>query len=108
MSKLTIIVSIPTGSKPDKLTFEDVWGKRDDPDDKGMVVTSGYCDPKEAPICLIFGDRIGYKSATVVCETSQVDDVTYWLEYHHGANSVSDQKVLNDGRVALRSNYMCW
>lgn len=90
-----------------KLTKEDVWGtfstvypgKRDTP---GMIVA------RSGDKCPIFKDKVPYKSVTVVCELDQSDEVEYWLNYVHGGDSISKTKTLPKGKIAIRSDYMCW
>lgn len=88
-----------------KLTMEDVWGKHNEktfePIHNGMIVA------REEEKCPIFRDRLPYKSVTVVCKPEQEDEVCYWLDYVHGGG-ISKRKVLKDGKIAIRSNYMCW
>jgi len=36
------------------------------------------------------------------------DEVEYWLSYVHGGDNISKRKKLKGGKVALRSDYMCW
>jgi len=86
------------------ITKEDVWGKYDDVNhkiiDEGMVVArQGKCP--------IFGDELPYKSVTLVCTDDQLYDVLYWIDYVHGANSVSKILTMDDG-IAIRSDYMAW
>lgn len=57
---------------------------------------------------LFWGDTIPYKSVTVISDSKQEDEVSYWLEFVHGGDSISNRKELNDGRIALRSDYQCW
>lgn len=84
------------------VTKEDVWGDMVNSDKRGMVVAKSY------DTCPIFHDKVPYKSVTVVCEPKQERDVCYWLSYVHGGNNISNRKVLDDGRIALRSDYTCW
>ena len=58
--------------------------------------------------CPIFGDFVDLKSVTVVCTKEEAWEVETQLTYQHGANSVSQYKELDDGRVAMRSDYMAW
>lgn len=111
----------------DRLTMDDVWGKVDEHSltllTKGMIVARGLpqvdkymTQAKRDEIisrtypttCPVWKDELMYKSVTVICEEGQVDEVSYWLEYVHGGGSISDIQTLPDGKVALRSNYMCW
>lgn len=123
----TIEVLEPTVPESKELTQEDVWGKFVSEGTEDMVeggqtykVSKGHFKggmmvargtgrkDKPAVICPIFGDVVPYKSVTAVCAIAMETDVTYWLEYVHGGNSISQRKVLPGGRVALRSDYMCW
>ena len=101
-----IFLSAPTGSKPLELTQEDVWGKYNELSSSkisnGMIVAS-YND-----VCPIFGDKVPYKSVTVVCDENQMDDVVYWLEYVHGADCVAITKHIDGSKIAIRSDYQCW
>ena len=100
-----MIFSKPTVPESDILTKESVWGTHDSNYkliDKGMVIA------RSKDICPIWNDKVPYKSVTVICPKLLVEDVRYWLEYVHGANSVSKIKNLADNKVAIRSNYMCW
>ncbi len=116
---ITVKVSEPTFPEPKaSLTMDDVWGVYDHEAHKrvstGMIVadcrTGGFdkdaCRSKG--VCPIFGDHVPYKSATAVCLLEQEDEVSYWLEYVHGGNSISNRKITSDGKVALRSDYRCW
>jgi len=105
ITPITIVVSGPYGDLPFKLTKEDVWGEYDENYNlikKGMIVA------KYKDICPYFTDVVPYKSVTVVCDKDQEEEVTYWLEYVHGANSISNKKILDNDKIALRSNYKCW
>lgn len=89
-----------------KLTKEDVWGEYDHENlrriSKGMIVARSYDQ------CPVFGDFLPYKSVTVICKQKQADEVKYWLTYVHGPNNIEKEMYLEDGRIAIRSNYMCW
>lgn len=84
------------------VTKEDVWGDMVNSNKRGMVVAKSY------DTCPIFCDKVPYKSVTVVCDANQESAVRYWLSFVHGGNNISNRKVFDDGRIALRSNYMCW
>ena len=58
-------------------------------------------------ICPVWGDRLPWKSTTVIVEAAEEDDATYCLACAHGGG-YERRKVLPDGRVALRSNYQAW
>lgn len=98
------------------ITKECVWGKVEDyvkRIDWGMIVAKGYSNSyegkKEIPqVCPIWEDELGYKDVTVVCDEGVSSDVIYWLEYVHGANSVTALKEIEGGKVAIRSEYQCW
>ncbi len=103
---LKITVSDPTFPEARVLTYADVWGTTDETSmnriSKGMVVaTSGE-------VCPVWGDTVPYKSVTVICAEAQITEVSYWLEYGHGANCIVKRKILSDRRCALRSDYKCW
>lgn len=105
-----------------KLTKEDVWGTFDDNFNlvnRGMIVAQGFggninelkdweTKLKVKSICPIWKDILPYKSVTVICDETQVSEVMYWLSYVHGANCISDETKLPNGKFAIRSNYMCW
>lgn len=104
--KLTVYLSSPTTDTPVVLKQEDVWGEYDPV--LGVKVSEGMIVARTDDTCPIFGDKVPYKSVTVVCNEEQKQEVTYWLEYVHGANSVSSVKEIEDNNVAIRSDYMCW
>jgi len=118
MNELTITISEPTQPEAEELTQEDVWGIVDTKQWKrtsnGMLVARGLPeghnnDFDDIPqICPIWNDKLGYKSVSVICQEEQRCEVEYWLEYVHGAGSVTRIKELPDGKIAIRSNYMCW
>lgn len=113
-NNIKIEIRKPLKAPATKLTQEDVWGKfkesQFDGDkytptrrvSKGMVVASS--EEK----CPVWHDKVPYKAVTVVCKKSQVSDVTYWLEFVHGGDSVTKYKELPRGKVAMRSEYQCW
>lgn len=100
-----ITISNPTGEKPKKLTQEDVWGKKDEENSKH--ISGAMIIGKSKEKCPIWGDIIPYKSITVIFDASQEDAVIYWLEYVHGCDCVVDRKVLENNKLALRSDYQC-
>ena len=117
---INAIVLNPSTSESRFLKQEDVWGRYVEIDDKyvnvndGMIVADhnfgGHdekngCSKKKCPH---FGDYIGYKSVTVVCDKRLQKDVEYWLEFVHGGGSIQDVKDLKDNKIAIRSDYMCW
>ena len=103
--KLTINVNNPTVPEAKVLTQEDVWGKLDENYNR---ISSGMIVARTDEVCPIFKDKVPYKSVTVVCNSSQVNEVIYWLEYVHGGDSVSKVRALPDGKAAIRSDYQCW
>lgn len=102
---IQINISEPTAPTAKNLTKEDVWGTFDDNHERiswGMIVA------QNEQTCPIFGDVVPYKSVTVICRPNQVEEVQYWLEYVHGGGSISHATTLENGDMAIRSNYMCW
>ena len=113
---------------PGKLSKDDVWGKVDplthQLQSKGLIVARGlpqadgkYLTEQQReelisrtyPVkCPVWGDELPYKSVTVICSADNVSEVSYWLEYVHGGGSIQNILDLPDGKVALRSDYMCW
>ena len=90
-------------AKPENLTEENVWGKFDryyERQSWGMLI-----EPSLHRQCLIFKDKLPHGSATVVGPIKQEADIAYWLEYVHGANSISKTKALLGGKIAIRSDY---
>jgi hypothetical protein len=103
---IKLCVSNPTVQEAKTLTQDDVWGEFDDFSQK--KISNGMIVARSGEICPIFKDKVPFKSVTVVCNKNQVPEVQYWLEYVHGGNSVSMMKQLNNGKVAIRSDYQCW
>lgn len=107
------------------LQKEEVWGVFDlqtmTHTYKGMIVARGvgkvdaYFTQEQRDsaiaqipeVCPIWGDTLPRKSVTVICNADQEDDVSYWLHHVHGAYCVSARLELKDGRIAMRSDYMC-
>lgn len=89
-----------------KIKKEDVWGEYDHEQHKR--ISDGMIVARTDEICPIFGDKVPYKSVTVVCNKDDYKDVCYWLGFVHGGDNISQEKELEDGRIAIRSNYMCW
>ena len=58
--------------------------------------------------CPYVNDILPYKSVSVVCDKKDQQAVEYWLEYVHGSECVSGTAELPDGKLLIRSNYMCW
>lgn len=106
ITPVDIFLSGPSGNEPTKISKEDVWGKWDD--DCNIKISDGMIVANYGNKCPIFKDIVPYKSVTVVCNKEDVNDVTFWLEYVHGANAISKEKSLPDGKIALRSDYQCW
>lgn len=104
---IEILVSNPS-DKPNQLTVEkeSVFGtfceKSSSMLDSGMILA------RNETVCPVWGDVLGFKSTTLICPPEDYDSVVYWCEYVNGAGSVSKTKTLDDGRIALRSDYMCW
>lgn len=105
-TEITMIISNPNVPEAKKLTKDDVWGTMNpetfESTSEGMIIV------KSEGRCPVWKDKLPYKSVTVVCDKAQEDEVSYWLQYVHGGNSISKRKVLAGDKVALRSNYMCW
>jgi hypothetical protein len=95
--------------KPDgfKLYKDDVWGAYDI--ESHERVADGLIVARSEERCPIFGDTVPYKSVTVVFdpEVHPYGEVCYWLSYVHGGQH-SNEKTLEDGRIAIRSDYQCW
>lgn len=72
--------------------------------DKDAIVKSTGHPTK----CPIWKDTLGYKSLTVVFDEEHYTAVTYWLSYIHGGDNIAGEKTLPDGKMAVRSDYMCW
>lgn len=89
-----------------KIQKDDVWGKFNEQtyerESNGMIVA------RSDERCPIFKDKVPYKSVTVVCKPEEYNEVCYWLGYVHGGDNIRKQKTLPDGRIAIRSDYMCW
>ena len=90
-----------------KLYKDDVWGVYDI--DKSKRVSDGMIVARSEEKCYIFQDVVPYKSVTVVFDSKKhrEEEIEYWLEYVHGGGSISNRKEVK-GKVALRSDYMCW
>ena len=69
-------------------------------------IASGKVDEQER--CPVFHDLIPWKSWTVIVPLEHEQDAMYWLDYIHGADSVTWRKQVDHRSVALRSNYMAW
>ena len=108
-----------------EITQEDVWGKFDNAHkmtDKGMLVARGlppvdkyFAQNKKDELikilpdkCPIWKDKLPYKSVTVVCKEEDYNQVVNWIHYVHGGDCIQKEKHLPEGKIAIRSNYMCW
>lgn len=115
---IKIEISNPTRPRAKKLAKEDIWGHYDEQTHKmldyGMIVARGCGEPdgkitsKCPDFCPVWKERLSYKSVTAICDKEQQREVEYWLEYVNGGDSISKTKDLDNGKVAIRSNYMCW
>ena len=94
--------------KPEGFTLgkEDVWGEFHEITYEKL--SDGMIVARTDEICPIFGDKVPFKSVTVVCDKEQYDEVEYWLMYVHGGGCVQAERDLPDGRIAIRSDYQCW
>ena len=104
------------------LTKDDVWGTFDKDYNlvsRGMIVAQGFGGEKKdlkdwekklqvKSVCPIWKDKLPYKSVTIVCDESQADEVMYWLHYVHGGDCIVGDTKLPGGKMAIRSQYMCW
>ena len=87
------------------LQKDDVWGRFDSDHKK---ISDGMIVARRDDICPVFGDKVPYKSVTVVCKSEEVNEVLYWLSYVHGGDNINGMKEVGKGKVAIRSDYMCW
>jgi len=76
-------------------------------DDNHKKISDGLVVARSEERCPIFGDIVPYKSLTIVCKEDELGDALYWLSYVHGGGH-SREKKLNDGRIAIRSDYQAW
>lgn len=109
------------------LTKEDVWGRFDGQTqqlvEKGMIVARGLPSVGDfltqarkddiiartyPTLCPVWNEELPYKSVTVICEQIQVPQVIDWLYYVQGPDCIEKKKTLEDGKYAIRANYMCW
>lgn len=110
MSEIKFVeVKAPVSMKQPKdysLTKEDVWGEFNiytgEKLSKGMIVA------RYNETCPVFKDIVPYKSVTIVGPLDKQDELEYWLDYVNGGESISKVKTLDNNRVAIRSDYMCW
>ena len=96
-------------AKSMKLQQDDIFCK----DSKYIVADSRLGGFNEARCrsnqkCPIFKSFIPYKSQTIVCHEEELNEVIFWCEFVQGGDCISQLKHLKDGKVAIRSNYMCW
>lgn len=105
-STLTIYVSKPNSTSDGSLTQEDVWGSWDIK--TGNRLSQGMIIAKYNDKCPIWGDTIPYKSVTVKCKKEQENEVTYWLDFVYGCDSVKRRKEIDNDTIALRAEYQCW
>jgi len=61
----------------------------------------------QGDICPVWGDRLPWKSSTVIVPPELEDAAAFCLACADGGG-YSRRKVLEDGRVALRSDYQAW
>lgn len=106
ITPIKIIVSEPEGPEPTEMTKDDVWGKWDE--EHNIRVKDGMIVAHTGDICPIFGDKVPYKSVTVVCKEEEFESVKYWLEYVHGYDCISKMKEMEENKIAIRSEYQCW
>jgi hypothetical protein len=96
--------------KPEGFTLnkDDVWGAYDM--DTHTAISAGLIVAKSGEKCPIFKDTVPYKSVTVAFDPKKFDEseVEYWLGYVHGGDNISRAMPLEDGRIAIRSDYTCW
>jgi hypothetical protein len=88
--------------RPARPTAEERWQA-----DMTWALKAPYRVAATDDVCPVWGDRVPYKSVTVIVEASEEDAATYCLACAHGGG-YSRRLVLADGRVALRSDYQAW
>lgn len=103
---ITITVLTPTTKSDSAVTR---WEKNrmwvfEDP--YRVAVGRSYPESKN-DICPVWGDRMPWKSVTVIVPADEEDDAAFCLACAHGSG-YSNRKVLEDGRIALRSDYTAW
>ena len=105
--KLNIIVAPLSFPEPPKgtITKDDVWGKVDLKTHTRL--TDGMIIARHEEKCPHFNDIVGYKSVTIKGLASQVELISYWAEYVHGADCISAVDVVGE-HVFIRSDYQCW
>ena len=102
---LEVVVLDPTFPEATDITQEDVWGKWLNPQTK---VHNGMVAAKTGDKCPVWGDKVPYKSVTVICASDLREQVAYWLEFVHGSDCIANVCDLDNGRVAFRSDYQAW
>lgn len=70
-----------------------------------QVAFGSYDTPTKCPV---WGDKLPYKSITVIVDAADRDAAIHSCEYVHGGGAVSKTKKLPNGKLAIRANYMCW
>lgn len=98
---LTLIASSPTVPSDAATDRKPDWATR-----VPYRVAFGACDPPTK--CPVWGDRLPYKSITVIVDEADLNAAIRSCEYVHGGGAVSKTKKLSNGKVAVRANYMCW
>lgn len=113
--------------------MKDVWGESTEVGDprgthrtltNGMLVARGLPYEEGSPEakavyknslapalpqrCPHVNDVLPYKSVSVVCDKKDQQAVEYWLEYVHGGDCIAGTAELGEGKILIRSNYMCW
>jgi hypothetical protein len=101
MAKLTV-VGLTDILRPARPTAQERWQA-----DMCWALKAPYRVAGGDDTCPVWGDRVPWKSVTVIVEASEEDAAAYCLSMAHGAGW-SRRKVLDDGRVALRSDYAAW
>ncbi len=95
---VTVIVKTVLDTK----TAEERWKE-----DMCWVFKAPYLAGDSEQVCPVWGDKIPYKSATIIVPADEEDAATYCLACAHGGD-YARRKVLGDGRIAIRSDYMAW
>lgn len=124
---MQITVLEPTAAPAQQLTKEDVWGEwtpdhttklrdgmvvaigrigRDGRTDNGLSIAE--LEERYSDTCPVWGDKLPWKSATIIGPEAQADDIAYWCEYVKGGGCISRCKRLPDGKIAFRCDYMAW
>jgi hypothetical protein len=96
------IVQVADILRPTPSTAEARWKA-----DMCWVFRAPYVAARHDEKCPVWGDMVPYKSVTVVVPADEEDDAAYCLSMAHGGG-YSRRKVLDGGRVALRSDYAAW